>query len=73
MRSLTSTVKVKGGIMPLVSVRSDIPVPREKISEAVNALKKYELAAPVEFHQVVVNDILGTGANIIATKQVLKA
>ncbi len=73
MRSLTSTVKVIGGTMPLVSVRSNVPMPKEKIQEAVRELKNYELTAPVEFHQVVVTDILGTGANIIATKQVPKA
>lgn len=71
-RSLTSTVKVINGILPLVSVRSNKPIPKEKLYEAANFLKTLELMAPVEFHQVVVTDILGTGADIITTKQVLK-
>jgi CxxC motif-containing protein len=71
-RSLTSTIKVTGGTLPLVSVRSDKPIPKEKIREAVQLLRTLELAAPVEFHQVVVSDILDTGANIIATKQISK-
>lgn len=70
MRGLTSTIKVKGGTIPLVSVRSNKPIPKEKIQEAVRTLKKIELTAPVDFHQVVVSDILGTGADIITTKQV---
>jgi CxxC motif-containing protein len=70
-RSLTSTIKVKGGTHPLVSVRSNKPIPKEKIQEAVKALREIELAAPVEFHQVEVSDILGTGADIITTKQIL--
>lgn len=72
MRSLTSTIKVTGGTFPLVSVRSDKPIPKEKIREAVERLRALELSAPVEFHQVVVTDILGTGANIITTKQIGK-
>ncbi|WP_313561952.1 DUF1667 domain-containing protein [Ruminiclostridium cellobioparum] len=72
-RSLTSTVKVKGGTHPLVSVRSSKPIPREKLQEAVDTLRLIELTAPVDFHQVVVSDILGTGADIVTTRQIAKA
>ncbi len=72
-RSLTSTIKVKGGTHPLVSVRSSAPIPKEKLQEAVNTLRLIELTAPVDFHQVIVSDILGTGADIITTKQIPQA
>lgn len=71
-RRITSTVRVLGGTQPLVSVKSDSPIPKEKLKEAVSELRKLELRAPVRYHQVLVQDLLGTGANIIATKQVLK-
>jgi CxxC motif-containing protein len=70
-RRLTSTIRVSGGVLPLVSVKSDSPIPKERIEEAVAELKKLELKAPVKYHQVIVRDLLGTGANVIATKQVL--
>ncbi len=69
-RSVTSTVKVCGGVLPLVSVRSNRPVPKEKISEVVQLLKGVELKAPVKFHQTICSDILGTGADIITTREV---
>ncbi len=72
-RSLTSTIKVVGGAFPLVSVRSSKPIPKEKIIEAAKLLRSIELTAPVEYHQIIIPDILGTGADIIATKQILKA
>lgn len=71
-RSLTSTIRVIDGNFPLVSVRSDKTIPKEKIHEALSELRKLELQAPIKYHQVIVRDILGTGANIIATKQVVK-
>ena len=71
-RSLTSTVRVVGGTQPLVSVRSDKTIPKEKIQQAISVLRKLELQAPIEYHQVIVSDLLGTGANIITTKQVAK-
>jgi len=71
-RSLTSTVRVVGGNLPLVSVRSDRPIPKAKIKEALIELNKLELEAPIKYHRVIIKDLLGTGANIITTKQVLK-
>ncbi len=72
-RSITSTVPVSGGISPLVSVRSSSPIPREKIKGVIEELKKLKLKAPVGFHQKVVSNVLGTGADIITTKQVLES
>lgn len=69
-RSLTSTIKVIGGDIQLVSVRSDKTIPKGKIQQALCELKNLELKAPIEYHQIIVSDLLGTGANIIATKQV---
>ncbi len=71
-RSLTSTIRVIGGELPLVSVRSDKPIPKERIQSALAELKKIELKAPVAYHQVVISDLFGIGANIITTKEVLK-
>ena len=71
-RSLTSTIRVIGGELPLVSVRSDKPIPKEKIQRALAELRKIELKAPVSYHQVVISDLLGIGANIITTKEVLE-
>lgn len=73
VRNLTSTVKVNNGLLPLVSVRSSMPVPKEKMFEIVRILKDVELEAPIEFHQTVYKDILGTGADIITTREVKRA
>ncbi len=70
-RSLTSTIRVIDGELPLVSVRSDKPIPKGKIHCALSELRKIELKAPVEYHQIVISDLLGTGVNIITTKEVM--
>jgi len=72
VRYLTSTVRVSGGVLPLVSVRSNKPVPKDKLIEIVQFLKNIELKAPVHFHQLVCKDVLGTGADIVATRKVIK-
>lgn len=70
MRNLTTTIRVEGGVLPLVGVRSDRPISKDKMVEAVKFLRVVTVKAPVCFKQVIVQNILGTGANIIATREI---
>ena len=69
-RVVITTVQVKNGKRRLVPVRSDKPVPKEKLFDVLKYLRKVQISAPVKFHQIVVENILGTEANIIATDEV---
>ena len=66
MRTLTTTVaRVGGGVVP---VKTDKTVPKEllfKCMEAVNAVKA---PADVKLGDVIIENILGTGANLVATR-----
>lgn len=67
VRSLTSTVKAEGGIRPVVSVKSSETIPKEKMLECMEAINKAVVKAPVKIGDVVVENILNTGADIVAT------
>jgi len=67
-RILTTTVRLEGAKLPVVSVRSDKPLPKDKIFDCMAILKKTKVKAPVAMGQVVVENILETGANIIITR-----
>ena len=69
-RIVTSTVRVKGGTIPMVSVKTAGEIPKGKIFDCVKALKNVEVAAPVKIGQVVLTDAAGTGVDIVATKDV---
>lgn len=66
-RILTTTVKTKGAEAPLLAVRSETPMPRDKVEACIKALKDVTVEAPAELHSVICEDILGTGVNIIAS------
>lgn len=70
-RIVTSTVKVTGGSISMVSVKTKTDIPKEKIFDCVRALKGIEVQAPVHIGDVVMTDVAGTGVDIIATKEVL--
>ena len=66
-RSLTTTVKVSGGVHPVVPVKSAKAVPKDKIKDCVKEIAKLEIKAPVKIGDVVCANILGTGVDIVAT------
>lgn len=68
-RMLTSTVKVEGGRLPVVPVKSASPIPKEMLFDAMKEVNKVTLKAPVTFGDVAVKDILGTGIDIIVTNE----
>lgn len=70
-RVLATSVKVLGGDYPLVSVRTDRPIPKRLISEIMEAVRKLCVEAPVEIGQVLLSNVAGTEANLIATRRVL--
>ena len=69
-RVLTTTVKLKGDRLPLLPVRTNKPIPRRMLKECVRYLSKIEVKAPVKLGEVIVPNILNSGANIISTKEI---
>ena len=69
-RIVTSTVKVRGGTLPMASVKTASDIPKGRIFDCVKALQGIELDAPVVIGQVVVPNVCGTGVDIVATKNV---
>ncbi|MBI4220925.1 MAG: DUF1667 domain-containing protein [Chloroflexi bacterium] len=69
-RTLTSSVVVEGGVMPLASVKADRPIPKGLVLQAMGVVSKVRVTAPVRIGDVVARDLLGTGANVVATRDV---
>ena len=67
MRILTTTVRIEGSKWPVVPVRTDKAVPKRLFPRIMRQLRRVRLQAPVDMLDVVVRDVLHTGANIIAT------
>ena len=68
MRTLTSTVKIDGAICRRCPVKSSSDVPREKVVEIMRLLDSVQLTAPVALGDVVLENVLDTGANIVITR-----
>ncbi len=69
-RTISSSVAVRNGELPLVSVRLDTAVPKNRIFDVMQEIGAVRLEAPVHIGDVVIEDILGLGSNVIVTKNV---
>ena len=67
-RVVTSTVKCAGGFYPRCPVKTDRAIPKERIFDVMKALEGVALTAPVTVGQVVAENVCGTGANVVATR-----
>jgi CxxC motif-containing protein len=72
VRTFTATVLVEGGSR-LLPVRTDMPVPKSKLKELMYAIAKVRVKQPIRAGQEIIPNILGTGANLIATGSLAKS
>ncbi|WP_434798419.1 DUF1667 domain-containing protein [Terrisporobacter vanillatitrophus] len=71
-RIVTSVVKVNGGNMSVVSVKTENDIPKCKIQECIKALKNVEIDAPIKIGDILVKNVASTGVNIVATRNIRK-
>ena len=67
VRSLATTVKVDGGIHNVVPCKSAGSLSKDKIMECMEIINNAQAKAPVKLGDILVENILGTGINIVAT------
>jgi CxxC motif-containing protein len=69
-RTLTSTMRVNNGVLPLVSIRSEKPVKKTELKDLVKYFDGISVDAPVSGGQVLFSAVGKNGVNIIATRSV---
>lgn len=69
-RVLTTTIKLKNSNIIRLPVKTDIPVPKGMVISCMKELDLIEAEAPIEAGDVIVMNILDTGANIVSTRSV---
>ena len=68
MRTVTGTVALLGGRLPVLPVRTNGEVPKEKVLAVADALRRATAQAPIHAGDVVLRGVCGTGVDVIAVK-----
>ena len=69
-RIVTSSVRLLGGEIERVSVKTASDIPKEKIFDIMAVIRNTSVVAPVKIGDVIISDCAGTGVDVIATKNV---
>ena len=72
MRTIASSVPVNNGDFPLVSVRTNRPVPLARIREVMEEIRRVSPSAPVGIGDVIVSSPAGCDTEVVATRRVRK-
>lgn len=69
-RMVTTIVTLEGGKYPFLPVISEREIPKENLPDCIQLLKNVHVKAPIKMGDIVAENIVGTGVNIIAAKTV---
>lgn len=67
-RMLTTTVRISGGALARLPVKTSEPIPKDQVERVCAMLREVNIEAPVTMGDVVVPNIAGSGADIVATR-----
>ena len=67
-RIITSTVRAEGCLHSRCPVKTSKPVPKGQMAEVVAALDSVVLHAPIHVGDVVLQNVCGTGADIVTCR-----
>lgn len=73
MRTIATSVPVDGGDLLLASVRTNRPIPLDKVTAVMDEARRVRLTAPVHIGQVIISAPAGVDADIIATRNIASA
>ena len=69
-RVVTSSIRVTNRPYTLVSVKTDKPIPKDKMFEVMEEINKLTVEAPTHIGQIIKEGILDLDSNIVITKNI---
>jgi CxxC motif-containing protein len=69
-RILTTTVRIRGGSLPQLPVRTRQAIPKSLLAKGMEVLSRFEVDAPVRTGDVLIGDFVGTGVDVIASRSI---
>lgn len=71
-RTLTTTISVQNGDLSVVPVKTAGEVPKNMLLQCMEVIRRARVKAPVKTGEILLQDILGTGVNVVSCARVNK-
>ncbi len=69
-RVFTSTVRVKGGDLDLLPVKTNGVIPKPMMMDAARESCRIDVTAPIKIGDVIQSDFCGTGVDLVAARSI---
>lgn len=69
VRVFTATALTEGLSIKLIPVRTSKPIPKKYLPKAIEEVLKIRVAEPVRSGGIIIDNFLGLGVNLIATRE----
>ncbi len=71
-RVITSTVKLEGGIYPVLPVKTNGAIPKHLNFKCMELINQIQVKAPVKMGDIIAENVLDTGVDLVATRSIKK-
>ena len=72
MRTICTTVRTNFPDVPVISVRVSAEIPKDRIFDVMEEIRKVRLDKPLRRGEAVIRDVLGLGVDILVTSDLLE-
>ena len=72
VRTITSTCKITHGQLPRIPVKTSDTIPKGKMFEIMKEINHVVLEAPVAAGDLIIENVLDTGVDVIACKEMIR-
>ena len=72
MRTVTGTVAIEGAARPVLPVRTSGEIPKAQVFDVARALRTVKVQAPIAIGDVVLQNVCGTGVDVVAAKNMAR-
>ncbi|MBQ7919002.1 MAG: DUF1667 domain-containing protein [Lachnospiraceae bacterium] len=69
-RTVTSIMKVDGGELPVVSVKTKESIPKGLMFGVMEEIGAVKVNAPIAIGQILIENVAGTGVAVVATREI---
>ena len=69
-RVVPTTVVINGAKLTRLPVKTSMPIPKKDIFKVMDIINKVEVNAPIKMGDIVIENILNLGVNIVATRSI---
>lgn len=67
-RNISSTVRILHAALPVLPVKTEREIPKDKIFAVMDVINRTQVEAPVKLGDVIIPNCAGTGVNIVASR-----